>query len=187
MHEVTLDLETQNAFFDVGGSISKLLISLVGIHSTKHGLLSFEENELDKLWPILEDADLIIGFNTRHFDYNVLASYYRGQVHKLPTLDIMDSVTAGLGHRQKLNDIATQTLGKQKSGDGLQAIELFKNGEMEKLKSYCLDDVLITREIYDHGVKHGKILATSGGRVKDILVDWATPREKVANNLTLPF
>lgn len=187
MHEVVLDIETQNAFFDVGGSISKLLISLVGIHSTKHGLLAFEEKELNKLWPILEDADLVIGFNTRHFDYPVMQSYYKGKVHELPTLDIMETVTASLGHRQKLDDLAMQTLGKGKSGNGLQAIEFFKNGEMEKLKRYCLDDVLITREIYDHGLEHGKIMATSGGKVKEIPVSWGSLQKKTAKNMTLPF
>jgi DEAD/DEAH box helicase domain-containing protein len=37
-------------------------------------------------------------------------------------------------------------MGKRKSADGLQALEWFKAGEIEKLTEYCKKDVIITRE-----------------------------------------
>ena len=43
----------------------------------------------------------------------------------------------------------------KKSGHGLDAIDWYRNGEMEKLKEYCKQDVKITKEIFDLIRKQG--------------------------------
>jgi len=45
--------------------------------------------------------------------------------------------------------LAAANLKIGKTGHGLEAIELYKKGELEKLKNYCLQDVKITKEIFD--------------------------------------
>ena len=40
---------------------------------------------------------------------------------------------------------------------GLQAIRLYQQGQIDKLKRYCLDDVRLTREVYEHGCRHGPV------------------------------
>lgn len=104
---------------------------------------------------------LITGFDIKRFDLPVLLAYLSISIHNFPTLDIMGKITRVTGHRFSLNSVAQATLGKVKSGSGLEAIRFYREGKMEKLKRYCLDDVRITREIYESGLKCGEISFTS--------------------------
>ncbi|HOI05445.1 MAG TPA: hypothetical protein PLJ02_03205, partial [Candidatus Woesebacteria bacterium] len=63
-----------------------------------------------------------------------------------------------VGHRISLDAVAQETLGSGKIGDGLDAIRYYHNGNLEALKKYCLEDVKITRDIYDYGLKNGLVL-----------------------------
>jgi len=157
--EVVLDLETQKIFSEVSQNNPRLLgISVVGIYRRETKTYEkFWEGELDRLWPILEGADLTIGFNIRKFDFPVLSAYYPGDLTKLPVLDILESVKESLGFRIGLDNLARATLGLQKTADGLAAIEFYRQGEMDKLAEYCLNDVKITKEIYDYAVKNGSL------------------------------
>ena len=83
--------------------------------------------------------------------------YYTGNILALPTIDLLQEVEKSLGYRIKLDDVAQATLGVGKSGHGLMAVEYWKNGEIEKLKEYCLQDVRVTRDIYDHALRHQEV------------------------------
>ena len=85
------------------------------------------------------------------------------------------------GHRASLNSLAGPTLQEHKSGDGLEAINLFNEGRMEELKKYCLDDVRLTKEVYDYGCENGKVLFTSNWDYKtyEISVNWKKETEKL--------
>lgn len=169
-NNIVLDLETQNSFDEVEGRKLHLLkISVVGTyHCLEDEYRIFEEKELPKLEKILKTANLIIGFNIKRFDWMVLDPYLTIPVHQLPTLDIMQEIVKEVGHRVSLESVARATLKKGKSGHGLEAIRLFRQGKMDELKRYCQDDVRLTREIYEYGVKHGQISFTGkwgrGGR-----------------------
>ena len=64
---------------------------------------------------------------------------------------MMTHIKKSLRHRVSLNNLATATLDEAKAGDGVMAIEWFKNGEIERLAKYCQHDVVITRELFRHG------------------------------------
>lgn len=149
--EIVLDIETQNTFQDVGAYKASLLkISLVGVYFYETDTWeAFLESDLPKLWPRLERSSRIIGYNLFGFDYPCLQTYYTGNIMSLPTIDIMLEIEKRIGFRVKLDDVAHATLGMGKSGHGLQAVEFWKNGEIEKLKDYCLQDVRVTRDIYE--------------------------------------
>ncbi len=151
--EVIFDIETQNTFAEVDNDFKKFRISVVSIYRYETGKFeSFFENELGKLWPILEKADRIIGYNSEHFDLPILQNYYTGDLSNIAHLDIMKVVKESLGMRLKLNDLAEATLDNEaKSADGLQAIKWWKSGELEKIKEYCEKDVDITKKIYEFG------------------------------------
>src|SRR3989338_2218091 len=105
LNEVVFDIETQNTFADVDNDFKKLKISCVSIYQyATNTYQSFEEQELKNLWPILEKADRIIGYNSAHFDVPVLGNYYLGDLTKFPHLDLMVGVKAALGFRLKLDD-----------------------------------------------------------------------------------
>ncbi len=159
-HEIVLDIETQNTFQDIGVyNPARLSISLVGCYFyATDSFESFFEADLPKLWPRLERAERVIGYNLFGFDYPCMQSYYAGDFRKIPTLDLLLEIEKRLGFRIKLDDVAQATLGVGKSGHGLQAVEFWHKGELDKLRDYCLQDVRVTRDVYEHALKHQEIM-----------------------------
>lgn len=187
---LVLDLETKHTFREFSDP-KKLGISVVGVYDYTKGMaLSFTETELAQLYPLLEQASLIIGFNIISFDLPVLQAYYPGNLADFKTFDILDDVRIRLGRRLGLNDLVSSTLGKKKSGHGLAAIELYKEGKMDELKKYCLDDVDLTRQLFEYGMEKGEIYyPTPTGRAV-LPVDWKKTLQNVVKkdvSLTLPF
>jgi DEAD/DEAH box helicase domain-containing protein len=184
--EVVLDIETDGL---IGANNAMPKITLVGVYFYETDeYASYLEHQLPELWPRLEKADRIIGYNTKGFDYPVMNSYYTGDFLKFPSLDLLEVISASLGFRVKLDDVAMATLGIGKTGHGLQALEYFKKGELDKLRDYCLMDVKITKEVYEYGLKHREIFYNErSGAKKTIPVNFAQPAETKPLNLTLGF
>jgi DEAD/DEAH box helicase domain-containing protein len=158
---VVFDIETKNSFSDVGGRdlAEKLDISIVGTYD--YGTDEFkvyEESEFAELVERLSRKPLLVGFNSKKFDTPILQKYIPFDLKKLPQLDIMEEITKVLGHRVGLDSFAKATLGEGKSGSGLEAIKLWREGKIDELKSYCQGDVRITRDIYEYGASHSELL-----------------------------
>ncbi len=181
MNQIVLDLETQKGFDEVGGrqNLSDLGVSLAGTYFyASDQYQAFEEPELTKLEALLSQAERVIGFNIRRFDFPVLQPYCKNlRLSELPIFDILEEIEKRVGHRVSLNSVAQATLGVGKSGSGLDALVYFRAGEMEKLKKYCLEDVRLTREIYEFGKRFQKIYFTAreGGK-REVAVDWQDPQ-----------
>ena len=160
---IVFDLETKNAFADVGGrdNCAALEISVLGcyLYSTNEFRI-FEEKQLSEFEKILQKKPLLVGFNSKKFDTAVLQPYMHFDLKQIPQLDIMEELQKFLGHRVSLESVAQATLGQSKSGSGMDAIRFWRNGEIEKLKKYCLEDVRITKDIYEYGAKHGELFYT---------------------------
>ena len=188
-HPIVLDLETQHKFQDVGYDVKKLKISVVGIYDyATQQYQTFTENQLAQLFPILEHASMIIGFNIRKFDLPVLAPYYLGNVEQFQMLDILEEIEKALGHRLALDDVVRSTLGLKKSGHGLLAIDYFREGKWQQLKDYCLSDVKITMELYEYGLKNGKLYYETHRGKREIPVRFKQVKhEPTAVSLSLPF
>ncbi|MFH1750036.1 MAG: ribonuclease H-like domain-containing protein [bacterium] len=155
MNKIVLDLETQKSFDEVGGqdNYDKLGVSIVGVYDYMHDkFMTFREEEILQLQPLLEESETI-GFNIKNFDFAVLQPYLDIDVSKLKYLDIMEDFEKYAGHRIKLESLAQSNLGVGKSGSGLDALKYYKDGDFEKLAKYCLDDVKITRDLYNLGTK----------------------------------
>ena len=189
-HEVVLDIETRNTFQDVGAYNPTLLkVSLVGVYFYETDTFeSFLEEDLVKLWPRLERADRIIGYNTNGFDFPCLQMYYTGDIMKLPSLDLLAEIEKRLGFRVKLDDVAHATLGIGKSGSGLMAVEYWKKGEIDKLREYCLQDVRVTRDVYEHALLNGEVsYHDRNGQKQTIPLPLSLPEDapRTAINLSL--
>jgi DEAD/DEAH box helicase domain-containing protein len=175
---IVLDLETQKTFDEVGGrdNLHLLRVSVVGIYSYNKDIFrTFTEWETPSLRGILEEASLVVGFNIKRFDYPVLEPYLKRSLKNLPTLDIMEEVERFLGHRLSLDTLVKATLGEGKTGHGLDAIRYFREGELEKLKSYCLADVRLTRDLYEYGKQHGHMKYQKNSDTYTIPVNWGKP------------
>lgn len=164
---LVLDLETQKSFAQVGGARNKhrLGVSLVGLyHYADDRFVAYREGALEQLSPILQEAELVIGFNLIAFDYPVLAAELGDWVHELPTYDLMVMVQRQLGHRLSLDALAQATLGSGKSGSGLDALHYYAQGDWQSLERYCLQDVKVTRDLYDYVQKEGLLYYQKGSR-----------------------
>ena len=187
---LVLDLETKHTFREFSDP-KKLGISVVGVYDyTSNRSIAFTEAELPRLYPLLESTTLLIGYNIISFDLAVLSAYYPGNVTSFPVFDILDDIKEKLGRRLGLNDVASATLGKKKSGHGLQAIELYKEGKLDELRRYCLDDVALTRDLFNYGIEKGEIFYPSLSGKTSLSVDWKkhlSQKNGKDISLTLPF
>lgn len=190
LKKIVLDLETQKSFQDVGGRgknhLLKVSVACIYDYSTDK-YLSFEEHELAKLSPILQTADQIIGYNIKDFDFEVIQPYLNFNIFEVPYLDLLEQIEKNLGHRIKLDFVAQGTLGSGKTGSGLEAILYFNNGRMDLLKKYCLDDVKITKQVYDYALKNAKILYKDFFKTKEVSlkISDAVPRVGVQHQTAL--
>lgn len=173
---VVFDLETQRSFADVGGrsQMHRLGVSVGVIYEYASDTYStFLEKDISGLIEILLGADLVVGYNIRGFDYEVLRAYTDVDLHSLPTRDLMFDLEQRMGFRPKLESVATATIGAGKSADGLQALQWWKEGEIDKIAKYCQEDVRVTKEVYDFGKRNRCVLvARSSGKSRQVDVDW---------------
>lgn len=181
MRVVTFDIETANWIGSSGVSdASDLQIALVGVHdSDTNAYTSYLEPELPKLWPILERTDVLVGYNSDHFDIPLLNKYYPGDLSKIKSLDLMKEVHAVLGRRLKLDSLAEATLKENKSADGIQSLRWWQAGEIEKVRQYCLKDVEITRKLFDIALAKGSLKYKELGRDREVKLDtkdWLTQK-----------
>lgn len=177
MNIVVFDLETQNLFEDVGGrnNIGALKVSCaVTWSSVRNDFATYWEKDIPALVADLKSAGRVIGFNLKGFDYEVLRPYAPTErLQFLPTLDIMDDLYRTLGFRVRLDAVARATLGESKSASGIQAVEWWRAGELDKLAEYCRIDVDVTRRVYDFGCENGFVQYISRlGSKQRVKVNW---------------
>lgn len=177
-HFLVLDLETKQLVQDVGGwdHVDKLGVSVACAYDSKTDqFTSYLESELDKLISLCEER-LIVGYNVRGFDLPVLVPY--GLTLKgLDVFDIMYDLEALTRQRfLKLEYVARGTLGTGKSADGLKAVEWWKAGEVAKIIEYCIQDVRVTRDVFQYGRQNGfvKIQRSEGAdaNIAQVPVQW---------------
>ena len=177
MNNVFFDLETQNLIQDVGGrqNIAKLKVACAVTWSTeRNDFAVYWEKDVPALVDELKSATRVIGFNLRDFDYQVLQPYAPDiRFASLPTLDLLLEIQKILGFRLSLDTIASASLGQGKTADGIQSVEWFRNGELDKVAEYCKADVDVTRRVYEFGRDNGYIFYKSklGSKIK-VAVNW---------------
>lgn len=128
----------------------------------------FEEDAL-KLIAELENFTHVVTFNGNRFDFEVLRGYGPiGHVRER-SFDVLEILHKQLGHRVKLDQLAKDTLGAAKSGDGIQAVEWWRAGQKDKVAAYCEQDVAILRDIVEHGRAKGYVIISA----RQIRVEWS--------------
>lgn len=158
---LVFDLETQRSADDVGGwsQARQMRLAVAAVWNNQTGQTrTFDESRVDDLLNELRSADLIVGFNIRRFDYEVLRGYTFENLNLLPTLDLLQEVERSLGRRLKLETLVTATLGARKSADGLQSLAWYKEGRIDLVTDYCIHDVEITRDLFLYALTHGYVL-----------------------------
>lgn len=159
--KIVIDIETKNTFADVGGhdQVKKLDASFVGVYSyNQDQYLSFFEKDFKELSEFLKKVGLIIGFSINRFDIPVLEKYCNFDIWSIPRLDLLEEIEITFGNRVGLDTLAKTNLGIGKTHHGLEAIKFYREGNMEELKNYCLNDVKITKALYELAKKQGHLI-----------------------------
>lgn len=191
--EVIFDCESQKLFSEIAtNDPADLGVSIVSLYIRKVDdfqkeisgeLMSFWESEITGMWAHFRNVHRIIGFNSLKFDVPLLSRVAPKEFPKYPHFDIMKSVRDALGFAISLDDLANQNLGKQKTDVGTNAVLYWKSKnpqDLAKLKMYCEADVLLTRDLYDFGVRNKKLrYIDKWNTPKEFPVDFSYPKEIV--------
>jgi len=171
-----LDLETRRSAQEVGGwhNADQMGVSCAVLYESGENTFSeFLESEIQSLIQRLRGLDLVIGFNIDQFDFRVLSGYTDFDFRELKHLDILSEIHKHLGYRLSLGHLAEETLGIQKTGDGLQALRWWQEGRLGEIIDYCKNDVRITRDLYLFGKQNGFLLfKNKAGKKVRIPVAW---------------
>ncbi|MFZ5765333.1 MAG: DEAD/DEAH box helicase [Thermodesulfobacteriota bacterium] len=155
------DVETKRSAAEVGGwhRAERMGISFAVVYDGESDDYAvYAEAEVEGLIAHLRRLELVVGFNTTRFDYQVLSAYTDFPLSSLPSLDLLVEVKKRLGYRLSLEALAEQTLGVRKGGSGLLALQWYKEGEFAKIIEYCRRDVEITRDLLHFALRHGYLL-----------------------------
>jgi len=158
---IVLDIETKNSFADVGGrhNLGRLDVSLVGLYSYSKGkMFAFRETQMSELQEFMRGVGCIIGFSINRFDIPVLNKYFDFDLWAVPRIDLLEDIEMQLGRRIGLDLLAQVNLGTGKTSHGLHAIELYKEGKWDELQAYCINDVQITKDLYELAKQDGHLI-----------------------------
>ncbi|MEM0968371.1 MAG: ribonuclease H-like domain-containing protein [Verrucomicrobiota bacterium] len=177
---VYFDLETRRSAGDVGGWGFKDRMGIsVGVtfSSKEQKYVIYQETQAEALVQQLLRADLVIGFNHISFDYEVLMGHTILDLKEhCRSLDLMVDIEEKIGHRLKLEAVASASLGAGKTADGLQAIKWWQEGRMMEIAEYCCYDVKVTKMVHEFGAEHGYVLYHDKfGQLHHVDVHWDHP------------
>jgi DEAD/DEAH box helicase domain-containing protein len=187
---IFLDIETQNDW--TGGQVfttAEQKISYVGVIDENDVSYDFWEADMAKLEPMLRSTDMVVGYNLIGFDIPIIGNYLGKDIMDIPQLDLMVAVYKKLGFRPKLDGLLQATFGVGKIGTGADAVRYYASGQLDKLKEYCLEDVRLTKRLYEFGKEKGYIkYFDRGGFAKELKIDWdlgKKVKEKDAGTLSM--
>ena len=175
-HYLVLDIESRYSAEEVGGwqFAEKMEISIaVTYDSTTDTFTSYTQETIFPLFQRLKKADLIIGFNHTTFDYAVLQPFAPYNLQNLPSLDLLKEIKKSLSHRISLDNLAQATLNIKKTANGLQALQRWKEGNLENIIEYCKNDVSITNKLFlfGHSNQYVQFINNDNQCIR-IPVDW---------------
>jgi len=184
MDTLVFDIETSNFFTDPGvgwDNFAALRISVVGVYSyLKDKYFCYEEAEMDKLAELFASANRLVGFSSNRYDIPVLNLYFqklKGENLDLwakERVDLLEEIEMATGKRISLSRLAEANCGVKKDRHGSEAITLFKNGQIEELKKYCLKDVELTKQLYDMFKKDRSLMVPDRETGELLKVDFQT-------------
>lgn len=167
---IFFDIETKRLASEVGGWKNAHLMGLalaVVYDRAEDRYEYYEEKEVKCLLQKLDKAELVVGYNIFDFDYKVL-SPYAGKRLSYPTYDLLKEIYKRTNTRISLKDLAELNLGDKKIADGIQAVQWYREGDMEMLKSYCKKDVGLVVDLFTLLERQGYLLCKLNGKVVKI-------------------
>ena len=132
-------------------------------------------------------AGRLVGFSSNRYDIPVLNNYFN-RLHlpieslwKKERVDLLEEIELATGARISLSLLAEANLGEKKEQHGFEAIQLYREGKMEELKQYCLNDVRLTKEIYDLYLKQHYLMVPNKKTEGIVKVEFAKQTTRTAD------
>lgn len=175
MRLVFFDLETRKLAADLDPNDEKHGWTLMregkgGIYglmiydSAEQWLYPYDDDDLLEIAAHLENADVVIGYNSEGFDRPAIEGQLGRKLVLKESIDLMLCIKEALGKigvrywkrgQYTLGAVCSRTLGRTKSGEGKLAPHL-PPGEMFR---YCGNDVRLTRDLYEHILRENGIIS----------------------------
>jgi DEAD/DEAH box helicase domain-containing protein len=178
MSEIYLDVETQRLADEVQGgwdNIRAFGLSVAVTWDADHDFREWYEDDVARLIGELSVFDRIVTFNGDRFDLEVLSAYGDVVALRQKSLDVLRDLKRRLGFRVSLQSVAQSTLGKQKTGSGIDAVAWWRSGDpalRRRVADYCRVDVEILRELVVYGRREGFVKVPSRGKDLTVYVAW---------------
>lgn len=122
----------------------------------------YDGHTVNELGEALEQADLIVSFNGTGFDLPLISSLMGRPIKPRKHLDLCEEIFRAVDKPAhgvwSLDAICRRTLGRGKAGSGAFAPTLAQTGRWGELFDYCLGDVYLLRDLYDHIAEVGWIM-----------------------------
>ena len=169
--EIYLDIETLRLSHEVEGgwgNIPGFGLAVAVTWDRDQGFRRWFEEDAAQLISELAGFTRIVTFNGNRFDLEVLRKYAPVDALRQRSFDVLEELYKQLGHRVKLDQLARETLGSAKSGDGMQAVAWWRAGQKERVADYCEQDVAILRDLVAHGRAKGYVTVSS----RRVVVEW---------------
>jgi DEAD/DEAH box helicase domain-containing protein len=183
MDTLVFDIETQNFFTDPGvgrNNFGALKISVVCAYSyAEDRYYAFEEKDMPAVAELFSRAGRLVGFSSNRYDIPVLNHYFNrlhlpgGNLWSKERVDLLEEIELATGSRISLSRLAEANLGEKKEQHGFEAIALYREGKMEELKQYCLNDVRLTKELYDRYLAQHSLLVPQRDSDVPVKVEFA--------------
>lgn len=171
LKEIFFDVETLRLSNEVPGGWSKICDFGLSVAVTWDAANSFRtwlEPQAMELVGELARHERIVSFNGNRFDFEVLGAYAPVETLRRNSFDVLQDLHSRLGYRVKLDAVARETLGVQKTGDGTDAVKWWREGKRQRVILYCEQDVRILRDLVEHGRKQGHVIVDS----RKVRVEW---------------
>lgn len=170
--EIYLDVETQKLSFEVAGgwtNIKEFGLAVAVTWDQEHGFRHWFEKDAERLVAELAKFSRIITFNGNRFDLEVLRGYTSIKELRPRSFDLLADLQARLGHRVTLDNLARETLGRGKTGSGVEAVQWWRSGQQEKVAEYCEKDVRLLIDMVEHARKTGYVVVDG----RQLVVKWS--------------
>jgi DEAD/DEAH box helicase domain-containing protein len=169
--EIFFDIETLRLSHEVEGGWSNIAQFGLAVAVTWDAEKKFRrwfEPDVRALVTELGNYERIVSFNGDRFDFEVLRGYHPVGNLLGKSFDLLADLQRRLGFRVKLDDLARDTLGNQKTGNGLEIVQWWRDGRKEEVCSYCENDVKLLVDLMEFARKNKYVIVKS----RRLPVDW---------------
>ena len=160
---IYFDLESQLTAEEVGGwdktktRLRKFSVA-VAFSTIDQRLHIFSEKDIAKLMQLLQSGPVVVGYNIKNFDFEILSGYPKVKTGKIKCLDLMLAIQEKTGQRVSLTDLREANFFEFEPEDYEDSITLWKKGMIYQLIEQCCNDVLAMKQIHELGRSKKKIL-----------------------------